>query len=300
MDLHYRQEITVGTLVLTGVAAFVLGTMWLSGKESRSGKRIVNVQFDDVGNMKAGNPVKVSGVQLGKVDAIAFRNVGDVLVTLNLDPRIEPRTDATALLSSVGLVGDVVIVFDPGKATEPLPPDAVIKGSTERGLFDIGDELSGEAKATMVSLREVANKQLAEDLQRTLRSFERLANSFSDPKTGPGPEINATMVQLRSLSARIDSVLASPGLGKVVANADSATVRFARLAEGFAYGAGCERIGKRATSLKPRTPNTRNSQTGSARRKKNDSRKALRAVNSTIIMKKSPRKMFSLRCGMRL
>jgi len=233
MDLHYRQEITVGTLVLTGVAAFVLGTMWLSGKESRSGKRIVNVQFDDVGNMKAGNPVKVSGVQLGKVDAIVFRNVGDVLVTLNLDPRIEPRTDATALLSSVGLVGDVVIVFDPGKAATPLPPDVVIKGSTERGLFDIGDELSGEAKATMVSLREVANKQLSEDLQRTLRSFERLANSFSDPKTGPGPEINATMVQLRSLSARIDSVLASPGLGKVVANADSATVRFARLADQF-------------------------------------------------------------------
>ena len=45
MDLHYRQEITVGTLVLTGVAAFVLGTMWLSGKESRSGKQIVNAQF---------------------------------------------------------------------------------------------------------------------------------------------------------------------------------------------------------------------------------------------------------------
>jgi hypothetical protein len=32
MDLHYRQEITVGTLVASGVAAFVLGTMWLSGK----------------------------------------------------------------------------------------------------------------------------------------------------------------------------------------------------------------------------------------------------------------------------
>ena len=233
MDLHYRQEITVGTLVLTGVAAFVLGTMWLSGKESRSGKQIVNAQFTNVGNMKRGNPVKVSGVQLGTVDEIAFRDVGDVLVTLNLDPRIQPKTDATALLSSVGLAGDVVVVFDPGKAAEPLPPDAVIKGTTERGLFDIGNELSGEAKATMVHLREVANKELSEDLQRTLRSFERLANSFSDPKTGPGPEINATMVQLRSLSARIDSVLASPELGKVIANADSATVRFARLADQF-------------------------------------------------------------------
>ena len=108
MDLHYKQEITVGALVLSGVSSFVLGTMWLSGKESRSGKRVVNVQFDDVGNMKAGNPVKVSGVQLGKVEEIAFRSVRDVLVTLTLDPRIEPKTDATALLSSVGLVGDVV------------------------------------------------------------------------------------------------------------------------------------------------------------------------------------------------
>jgi len=233
MDLHYRQEITVGTLVLTGVAAFILGTMWLSGKESRSGKRIVNVQFDNVGNMKRGNPVKVSGVQLGTVDEIAFRNVGDVLVTLNLDPRIEPKTDATALLSSVGLVGDVVIMFDPGKAPQPLAPEAVIKGSTERGLFDIGTELSGEAKATMSSVRDVANKELAEDLQRTLRSFERLANNFSDPKTGPGPEINATMVQLRQLSGRIDSVLASPDLGRVISNADSATVRFARLADQY-------------------------------------------------------------------
>jgi phospholipid/cholesterol/gamma-HCH transport system substrate-binding protein len=233
MDLHYRQEITVGALVLTGVAAFVLGTMWLSGKESRSGKRIVNVQFADVGNMKSGNPVKVSGVQLGRVDEIEFRDVGDVLVTLQLDPRIQPKTDATALLSSVGLVGDVVIVFDPGKSPTPLPPDAVVKGLTERGLMDIGGDLSSEATATMTSLRDVVNKDLAADLQSTLRSFQRLANSFSDPKTGPGPEINATMVELRRLTTRLDSVLASPGLNRVVSNADSATVRFARLADQF-------------------------------------------------------------------
>jgi len=229
MDLHYRQEITVGTLMLTGVAAFVLGTMWLSGKETRSGKRIVNVQFSDVGNMKAGNPVKVSGVQLGKVDEIAFRNVGDVLVTLNLDPRIAPKKDATAQLSAVGLVGDVVIVFDPGKATEPLGSNDVIKGTTERGLMDIGGELSTEAKATMVSLREVANKDLAEDLRNTLRSFQKLANTYS----GPASELNSTMIQLRQLSARVDSVLASTDLSRVVTNADSTSARFGRLADQY-------------------------------------------------------------------
>ena len=229
MDLHYRQEITVGTLVLTGVAAFILGTMWLSGKESRSGRRIVNVQFEDVGNMKRGNPVKVSGVQLGTVDEIAFRDVGDVRVTLNLDPRIQPRKDAKAELSAVGLVGDVVIVFDPGMSPEALGPDEVIKGTTERGIMDIGTDLSGEAKATMASLREVANKDLADDLRKTLQSFQRLANTY----TGPASELNATMIQLRQLSARVDSVLASTDLSRVVANADSTSVRFGRLADQF-------------------------------------------------------------------
>src|SRR5436309_2205610 len=32
MDLHYRQEITVGTLVLAGVGLFLGGTMWLRGR----------------------------------------------------------------------------------------------------------------------------------------------------------------------------------------------------------------------------------------------------------------------------
>ena len=229
MDLHYRQEITVGTLVLTGVAAFILGTMWLSGRDSASGNRLVNVAFDDVGNMKAGNPVKVSGVQLGKVRDIAFRDVGDVRVTLSLDPRIQPKKDATAELSSVGLVGDVIIVFDPGKGPEALGPDEVIRGTTERGLMDIGGELSGEAKATMASLREVANKDLADDLRKTLQSFQRLANTYS----GPASELNSTMIQLRQLSTRVDSVLASTDLSRVVTSADSTSVRFGRLADQY-------------------------------------------------------------------
>lgn len=229
MDLHYRQEITVGALVLSGVAAFILGTTWLSGRESTAGQRVVRAQFSDVGNMKRGNPVKVSGVQLGKVNEIQFRDVGDVLVTMVVDPAIQPKTDATALLSAVGLVGDVMIVLNPGEASTPLPPDAVIPGKSERGLMDIGGELSSEASATMASLREVVNKDLAEDLRGTLRSFQRLANTYA----GPADELTATMVQLRQLSARVDSVLASTDLSRVVTNADSTSVRFGRLADQF-------------------------------------------------------------------
>ncbi|HEX9164741.1 MAG TPA: MlaD family protein, partial [Gemmatimonadales bacterium] len=120
MDLHYKQEVTVGALTLAAITVFVLGTMWLGGKSLRTGDQLVQVQFDNVGNLKVGNPVKVSGVTLGSVEEIRFEDVGKVLVGLRLDPRIQPKTDAKARIVAIGLVGDLMIAFDPGVAAEPL------------------------------------------------------------------------------------------------------------------------------------------------------------------------------------
>ena len=54
-----------------------------------------------------------------------MEGVGKVVVGLRLDPRIQPKTDASAEISAVGLVGDLVINFNPGTAADPL-----------RGLFE--------------------------------------------------------------------------------------------------------------------------------------------------------------------
>lgn len=233
MDLHYKQEVTVGALVLAGVSVFVLGTMWLSGKELSAGKQLVNVDFVDVGNMKEGNPVKVSGVQMGTVRDIMFQDVGRVRVTLSLDPRIQPRSDARAELTSIGLVGDVAIVFDPGRAAEPLPAGTAIQGTTARGLMDLGAELGDQAKATMAGLQGVANQELGDELRATLRTFQRLASVYSDTKNGPTAELTAAMTELKTLSGRMDSILASPAIDRVLTNADSATARLGRLTEQY-------------------------------------------------------------------
>ena len=95
MDLHYKQEVTVGALVLVGALLFVGGTMWLSGKRFARAPT-VSVYFTDAGTLKRGSPVKVSGVQLGTVEGIEFEGYGKVLVDLNLDKQVSPRKDAAA------------------------------------------------------------------------------------------------------------------------------------------------------------------------------------------------------------
>ena len=47
MDLNYKQEIAVGTLVLVGIALFIAGTTWLKGTKIGR-ERLVRVEFADV------------------------------------------------------------------------------------------------------------------------------------------------------------------------------------------------------------------------------------------------------------
>lgn len=220
MDLHYKQEVTVGTLVLIGVLFFIGGSMWLGGKTfSRAPK--VSVQFEDAGTLKRGSPVKVSGVSLGTVSDIAYQGYGKVLVRLDLQDVVSPRKDAAASLATVGLVAEAVVHFNPGTSTEPLPDNAVIVGTVERGLMDMGGEIGGSVKEVLAGVNAVEFKQLSDNLNKTLTAFQRVAELYGDTKHGPMSELAGTMRSLQTVSTRIDSVLRTASLDKTLRAADS-------------------------------------------------------------------------------
>lgn len=233
MDLHYRQEIAVGTLVVAGVALFVAGTMWLSGKEFGTGGQTVEVQFADVGNMKVGNPVKVSGVQLGSVREIRFEDAGRVIVTLSLDARIRPRIDAAAAMAGVGLVGDVVVNFHPGTSSEPLPEGALIQGTSERGLSAIGADLGLRAQDVMAGVQELANKRLADDLHSTMEALQQFLRLYSNTSRGPTAQLTSTLTALNQLTSRLDSTLAATHLEPSIKRADTVLTSLGALTRQF-------------------------------------------------------------------
>src|SRR4026207_1699757 len=93
MDLRYSREATVGAIVLVAIVVFVFGTMWLSGRSVGSAN-VGRIQFDNVSGLKGASPVRVSGVNVGKVEKIEFMDVGKVLVVASRAPKIRPRVDA--------------------------------------------------------------------------------------------------------------------------------------------------------------------------------------------------------------
>jgi phospholipid/cholesterol/gamma-HCH transport system substrate-binding protein len=258
MDFRYSREVVVGAIVTVAILVFILGTMWLSGRSVASGN-VVRLQFADVSGLKRASPVRVSGVNVGKVEEIEFLDVGKVLVMASLPARIRPKVDAQAKIVSISLVGDYAVDFNPGDASQLLPAGKVILGLYDPGLTGRAMELSDRADSILIGAQAIVNRQTAEQLRSTLMALEgtlkaaqRTMQIYSDSTRGPTAELTRTMVAFRQLSTRLDSTLANPALSRTLTRTDTLTANLAAMTARFdstlaAINRGQGTLGKLAT-----------------------------------------------------
>ena len=213
MDLRYAREATVGAIVVVAILVFVFGTMWLSGR-SVSSDNLVRIQFANVSGLKRASPVRVSGVNVGKVERIEFVEFGKVLVLASLPPKIRPKLDADAKIVSVTLVGDYAVDFDPGKAAQLLPEGRIILGSQDLGLTGLATDLGKRADSLLLGAQSIVNERTGQQLRSTLTALEgtlkaaqRTMQIYGNPDQGPTAELTKTMATFRQLSTRLDSTL---------------------------------------------------------------------------------------------
>jgi len=237
MDLRYTREATVGAIVLVAIVVFVIGTMWLSGRSVGSAN-LIRIQFDNVSGLKRASPLRISGVNVGKVEKIEFVDVGKVLVIASFPPRIRPRVDASAKIVSVTLVGDYAVDFDPGRSGEFLPPGRVILGTQDLGLSGKATLLAERADSILLGAQGIVNERTADQLRSTLTALEgtlkaaqRTMQIYADTGNGPTAELTKTMSAFRQLSGRLDSTLASPAFSR---RTDSITANLAAMTSQFA------------------------------------------------------------------
>ena len=237
MDLSYKREVTVGSLVILAVVLFIVGTSWLSGRSITADEdEFWKIQFQTAGNLKASSVVRISGVPVGKVERIKLVDIGKVLVMVTLPDKIVPRVDATAQIVAVGFVGDAAIEFNPGKAPQRLTRDRVIIGSQAGGLTDLAESLGKRADSVLIGAQQIMNERTADEiqatltaLQGTLKAAERTMRVYGDAENGPTGQITKTLASLERLTNRFDSTLGSPTLARTLGRADTLTGNLATM-----------------------------------------------------------------------
>lgn len=207
-----KKGVKVGIFIVIGLAILLLGVFTLGGQKKTFVKSFtLSVVFDDIQGLKTGNNVWFSGVKIGTIKKIQFYGTSQVQVFLSIEEQAHQyiHKDATASISSDGLIGNKIVVIDGGSPNFPfieegdqvqvnktLSTDDIMKTlqANNKNLVEITTNFKVlsknlvEGKGMVGSLltdQEIADnfKSIVFDLQRTTASANKMAaelNTFSN------------------------------------------------------------------------------------------------------------------------
>ncbi len=122
-----RVEIAAGVFVLAGIAAIAWALERVVADEFPRGDTYeVRAQFSNVGGLKAGSPVLIAGVNVGRVDSIALDDKFAAIVRLRVRQDLRLSTDTIASIRTSGLIGEKFVALSPGGDEGTLKPGGLI------------------------------------------------------------------------------------------------------------------------------------------------------------------------------
>jgi len=218
--------IRAGLFVIIALGVLVIGSLWVAGFHPGGTERATyEVLMKSSGGVRQGDPVRVAGMEVGRVQAVDLRAGVEwpVLFRIGLDAKILITEVASARLTTDGLLGNPYLEIDPGPADEPpLAPGTPIVGlevvSTADAMSSIGQlsDRAGVALDEVTILLQSLSARTGPLLERfeLLMSDQNLASigesltAMRDTMQEAGPRLTLLMTRLDELSVELQSGVA--------------------------------------------------------------------------------------------
>ena len=235
MDLYYKQEITVGLLVIAAAAVFFGGLMWLTGRAFTTGRMEVDAVFEAIGTLTEGDPVLISGYMVGTVAAVDLEEEGRVMGRLEVDRRFPPKIDAYVAIKSLDFLGAKYIEYSPGTSSSLLEEGRVLTGASSVDIAEIATSLTDDAVEVLIAAQRMLSERMTEDVHATLAAVREALDVVA--RVGEGPliaEARSTFRALERVASRLDTTLANPAITESISQLDELTENVTEMVQGLA------------------------------------------------------------------
>ena len=236
-------EYKVGLLIVVSTSILV-GFLFILGNYSLRSGFTIDVDFDYVGSLQAGAPVKLSGIKIGKVRAVelfggkqdpALGKRVQVRVTAWVEDRVADaiRSDAEFFINTAGVLGEQYLEIVPGKdwSHPPIQPGAVVHDEhfvhdpprtdlVVARLYEVLDGVSGVLRDDRDAIKHL--------LANGASAVAEVNQLLVDNRGQIGELIGSGTQLARSATATLDKVNTGLGDGRpvagLIASADAALV----------------------------------------------------------------------------
>jgi phospholipid/cholesterol/gamma-HCH transport system substrate-binding protein len=203
-EQNNKKQIAVGAFITIGLAILIIGIFTIGGQRKAFVKsfRLIAL-FDDAQGLQSGNNVWLSGIKIGTVKKVSFNGGSGIEVILNVDKDAQQHIhkDATARISTDGIVGNKILVIDGGTTAAAMIADGdKLQGQHQGGTAEIMATL----QANNANLLEITGN-LKTISQKLATGQGTLGQLINDPALGNG--IKSSISNLQAASEGSEKVI---------------------------------------------------------------------------------------------
>ena len=184
--MKITNELKTGSVVVAAIlvaAIFWMKTANFTGKTYR-----LKTQFNYAEGLKPDSIVKLSGIEIGRIENIKFLYTPDtkVEIVLLLSKSAKVHEDSIAFISSSGMVGDAYLGLTPGSPDKPFAKDGMAVASEDpvemRKLMKKADAIADNLDRTLAQVKTLVsdNKAKVDSITANLESTTVNFKEFSE------------------------------------------------------------------------------------------------------------------------
>ena len=218
----------VGLFVFMGLLVGAGFVVFMGGGTTLGGMVPVRTYFSDVRGLNIGAPVLIAGIQVGRVTEFRFEEssasggrAGGILTVLSIyqNARSRVRKDSEASVTTMGMLGDKVIVISPGTQESPeLGTTEILSSLQSKELSDyfakgggMVDSLNDVAAGLAILLKQLNSSgripQIIDNLDRISTQLATTTKNLNDPKKPLGSLITGDNDSLGVAAASLKTIL---------------------------------------------------------------------------------------------
>jgi len=243
-----RNEVLVGTVVLSAIVLIVLGTVWMKGSRLGREEMQIRARFTEIGQLQDGNSVKVRGVPIGRVDAIDLeQSGGGVIVTMRVKSDVALPEDPVVVLAPSSMFGDWqaeifprsdVSDYDFAEATDPtILPGATLADISR--LTAVAEKIANNMAILSARFEVAFTDETATNIRRVIDNVQVASERLSEIVAGQqqgfqglGDDLRETAAMLTEAVGRVnrvfsqlDQAMAGDKLVKIIDSAERASLQ---------------------------------------------------------------------------
>lgn len=214
--MKYSNEVKVGLSIVLAVLVLIVGVRYFQDLPIVSSSYMLTANFENVGGLSSGNPVRLSGVNVGTVESVRLRQDEEtVRVRFRVNESVLIPEGSVAEIKGFAALGGVRLGIEPGPSTNPpLQPGSTINTPSGPGLLDQltrqGPQITSKADTVLSNTARFTDALAGQmqdggDLEQTLSSLRAVATTLESVSGGEEETLRSAIQNLEALTADLES-----------------------------------------------------------------------------------------------